>query len=273
VFRDTNPCSATFNNYVLNQPPSPTFINVGNTAPSNGNCITSANWQNEGARVCIDCTSYQPQRDINPCSSTYNTTRNIDGVYGASPCNTTTPSYTDPAGTYHYCSGGTVYTAAVMANTNPCYSSMNTAQFRVDLGGGNYLYYGTGANPANSYPSTTANWINMLPIEDYYECVGNVRYYRQMDINQCSPTAGQTRLGAQDGIVAGYCGYNPVTCTSYDIYNPDSNYDLPISYEQCGGSTVYDSVGPGMTMTVCAVENTISTGGSSDVTNNGSCSS
>jgi hypothetical protein len=150
---------------------------------------------------------------------------------------------------------------------------MNTAQFRVDLGGGNYLYYGTGANPANSYPSTTANWINMLPIEDYYECVGNVRYYRQMDINQCSPTAGQTRTGAQDGIVAGYCGYNPVTCTSYDIYNPDSNYDVYISYEQCGGSTVYDSVGPGRTMTVCAVENTISTGGSSDVTNNGSCSS
>lgn len=272
VFRDTRPCSATFNNYILNQPPGQTFINVGNTAPSNGNCVTTANWQNEGARVCIDCTSYQPQRDVNPCSSTYNTTRNSDGVLGAAPCNTTTPSYTNPAGTYHYCSGGTVNTAAVMANTNACYSGMNTAQFRVDLGGGNYLYYGVGSNPANSYPSTDANWINMLPIEDYYECVGNVRYYRQMDINQCSPTAGQTRTGAQDGIVAGYCGYNPVTCTSYDIYNSDANYDVYISYEQCGGSTVYDSVGPGMTMNVCAVENTVSAGGAS-VTNVGSCSS
>ena len=266
VYLDTNPCSATYNNFRVNG------VNVGSTAPINGNCITSANWQNEGSRVCIDCTSYQPQRDINPCSATYNTTRNSDGVLGAAPCNTTTPSYTDPAGTYHYCSGGTVYTAAVVANTNPCYSSMNTAQFRVDFGGGNYLYYGTGANPANSYPSTTANWVNMLPIETYYECVGNVRYYRQMDMNQCSPTYGQTRTGAQDGIVAGYCGYNPVTCISYDIYNSDANYDIFISYEQCGGSTVYDSVGPGMTMNVCAVADTVNGGGGS-VTNVGSCSS
>jgi hypothetical protein len=51
VFRDTRPCSATFNNYILNQPPSQTFINVGNTAPSNGNCVTTANWQNEGAML------------------------------------------------------------------------------------------------------------------------------------------------------------------------------------------------------------------------------
>lgn len=270
VFRDTNPCSATYNNYILNQPPSATYINVGNTAPSNGTCVTTADWQNFGARVCVDCTSYQPQKDMNPCSSTYNNTKNVDGVYGAAPCNTTTPSYTDPAGTLHYCTNGTVYTAAVMANTNPCYSSMNTAQFRVDFGGGNYLYYGTGANPANSYPSTTANWVNR-PIDQYWECVGNVRYYQQIDINACSPTAGQTQIGAMDGIVAGYCGYNPVTCTSYDIYNSDENYDVYISYEQCGGSTVYDSVGPGMTMNICAVADTVN-GGGGYVTNVGSCS-
>lgn len=271
VFRDTNPCSATYNNYILNQPPSPTYINVGATAPANGNCSTAANWVNEGARVCIDCTSYQPQRDTNPCSSTYNTTRNADGVYGAAPCNTTTPSYTDPAGTFHYCTNGVVNTAAVMANTNPCYSSMNTAQFRVDFGGGNYLYYGVGNNPANSYPNTNANWVNLVPVETYYECDGNVRYNQQQDINSCSPTAGQIRRGTEFGIVAGYCGYNPVTCTSYDIYNSDTNYDIYISYEQCGGTTVYDSVGPGMTMNVCAVENTVSAGGG-NVTNVGSCS-
>jgi hypothetical protein len=93
-----------------------------------------------------------------------------------------------------------------------------------------------------------------------------------MDMNQCSPTYGQTRTGAQDGIVAGYCGYNPVTCISYDIYNSDANYDIFISYEQCGGSTVYDSVGPGMTMNVCAVADTVNGGGGS-VSNVGSCSS
>jgi len=271
VFRDTRPCSATFNNYILNQPPGTTFINVGNTAPSNGNCVTTANWQNEGARVCVDCTSYQPQRDVNPCSSTYNTTRNSDGVYGAAPCDTTTPSYTSPSGTFYYCSSGTVNSVAILGNTNPCYNGMATAQFRADFGAGNYIYYGLNENPANSPPSTTANWINLLPVETYYECEGNVRYNQQMDINTCSPTAGQTRRGTEFGIVAGYCGYNPVTCTSYDIYNSDTNYDLYISYEQCGGSTVYDSVGPGMTMNVCAVENTVSAGGGY-VTNVGSCS-
>ena len=267
VYRDTNGCSSTYNQYRVNN------VVVGATEPTRGNCVTTADWQNFGSRVCIDCTSYQPQKDMNPCSSTYNNTRNVDGVYGAAPCNTTTPSYTDPSGTVHYCTNGTVYTAAVMANTNPCYSGVSTAQFRVDFGGGNYLYYGIGANPANSYPDTTPLWINRLPIETYWECVGNVRYYQQIDINTCSPTAGQTRVGDMDGIVAGYCGYNPVTCTSYDIYNPDSNYDLTISYEQCGGSTVYGSVGPGITVNVCAVENTVSLGGSGDVTNVGSCSS
>ena len=272
VFKDTNPCSATYNRYILNQPPGTTFVNVGTTAPSNGNCSTAANWVNEGARICVDCTSYQPQRDTNPCSSTSNTLRNSDGVLGAAPCNTTTPSYTDPAGTLHYCTNGTVNTAPVLANTNACYSGMNTAQFRADFGGGNYLYYGVGSNPANSYPSTDANWINLLPVETYYECDGNVRYNQQMDINTCSPTAGQTRRGTEFGIVAGYCGYNPVTCTSYDIYNSDENYDVYISYEQCGGTTVSDSVGPGMTMNICAVADTVSAGGAS-VTNVGSCSS
>lgn len=273
VFRDENPCSATYLNYILNQPPSPTYINVGNDAPSNGACNTAEVWVNEGARICVNCTSYQPQRNTNPCSgATYNTLRNSDGVYGAAPCNTTTPSYTDPAGTLHYCTNGTVNTAPVMANTNVCYSGMNTAQFRVDFGGGNYIYYGVGNNPANSYPNTDANWINLLPVETYYECDGNVFYALQQDINSCSPTAGQTRRILPGSIVAGYCGYNPVTCTSYDLYNPDSNYDLPVSYELCGGSTVYDSVGPGMTINICAVENTVSIGGSGDITNVGSCS-
>jgi hypothetical protein len=273
VFQDTNPCSATANRYILNQPPGTTFINVGLTAPANGNCSTAENWVNEGARICVDCTSYQPQRNIAPCSgATYNTLRNSDGVYGAAPCNTTTPSYTSPAGTLHYCTNGNVNTAPVMANTNACYSSMNTAQFRVDFGGGNYIYYGVGANPANSYPNTDANWINLLPVETYYECDGNIRYNQQMDINSCSITAGQIRRGTEFGIVAGYCGYNPVTCTSYDIYNSDGNYDVYISYEQCGGSTVYDSVGPGMTMNICAVADTVN-GGGGYVTNVGTCSS
>jgi hypothetical protein len=266
VYRDTNGCSDTYNKYRVNN------VVVGLTEPTRGNCSTTANWQNFGSRVCIDCTSYQPQKDMNPCSATANNIRNVDGVLGAAPCNTTTPSYTSASGTFYYCSDGTVNSVAILGNTNACYSEMATAQFRADFGGGNYIYYGLNDNPANSSPSTTANWINLLPVETYYECEGNIRYNQQQDINACSPTGGQTRRGTEFGIVAGYCGYNPVTCTSYDVYNPDSNYDLSVSYEQCGGTTVYDSVGPGQTMNVCAVENTVSIGGSGDVTNVGSCS-
>lgn len=265
VYRDTNGCSATYNQYRVNN------VVVGSTEPTRGNCSTTADWQNFGARVCIDCTSYQPQKDMNPCSSTANNIRNVDGVYGAAPCNTTDPSYTSAAGTVHYCTNGTVNTAPVMANTNACYSSMNTAQFRVDFGGGNYLYYGTGANPANAYPDTTALWINR-PIDQNWVCIGNVRYYEQIDINTCSPTAGQTRTGDMDGIVAGYCGYNPVVCTNYEIVNSDSNYDLYVNYTACGGGAASDTVGGGGTITICAEEDSVSLGGSGSVTDIGSCS-
>lgn len=274
VFRDENPCSSTYLNYILNQPPSPTYINVDNGVPSNGACVYTANYQNYGARVCIDCYSKQPQKDINQCSSTVNNIIYVDDQYGAAPCNTTDPSYTDPAGTYHYCSNGTVYTAAVLANTNPCYSGMSTAQFRADFGGGNYIYYGTGANPANSYPNTDPLWIT-LPVETEYYCAGNdnmVVYYKQQDINQCSLTGGSYRMGEQYGIVAGYCGYNPTTCTSYEVVNFDPNNDLEVNYTACGGGATSEFIGGGYSMTICAEEGTVSIGGFGSFSNIGSCS-
>jgi hypothetical protein len=264
VYRDTNGCSDTYNQYRVNN------VVVGATEPTRGDCITTADWQNFGARVCIDCTSYQPQKDMNPCSATANNTRNVDGVYGAAPCNTTTASYTVYEGIFHYCSAGVVYEAPVYSNTNVCFSGVNTAQFRAGTEG-SYTFYGVGNNPVNAYPSTTANWFT-IPIESEWICDGTTKYYKEVDINQCSSTGGQTRQGAIYATNSTDCGYVPIVCISYDIYNPDSNYDLPISYEQCGGSTVYDSVGPGMTMNVCAVENTVYIGGSGDITNVGSCS-
>jgi hypothetical protein len=263
VYRDTNGCSSTYNQYRVNN------IVVGSTEPTRGDCITTANWQNEGARVCIDCTSYQPQKDINPCSSTYNNTRNVDGVYGAAPCNITTPSYTAYEGLYYYCSNGTVYSASVYSNTNPCYSGISTAQYRVDFGGGNYVYYGVGNNPVNSYPNTAPNWI-VRPIEVYWECDGTTKYYQEIDINSCSPTAGQTRKGSLYATNSTDCGYVPVTCTSYEIYNPDMNYDIYYDYEQCGGSIVYDTLGPNMSIVVCSQN--WPTAGGGVVTPLGSCS-
>jgi hypothetical protein len=261
VYKDTNACSDSYNKYRVNN------VIVGTTEPTRGNCVTTADWQNFGARVCIDCTSYQPQKDMNPCSATANNTRNVDGVLGAAPCNTTTASYTVYEGIFHYCSAGTVYEAPVYSNTNVCFSGVNTAQFRAGTEG-SYIYFGVGSNPVNTYPSTTANWFT-VPIESEWICNGTTKYYKEVDLNQCSPTGGSVRQGAVYATNSTDCGYVPIICNSYTIYNPDSNYDLPIYYNQCGGGEVYDSVGPGQTMSVCA-SGSVSGGG--EVTNNGSCS-
>jgi hypothetical protein len=39
---------------------------------------TSANWQNNGSAFCDGCTRFQPERDTNPCSATYNQTRDTN---------------------------------------------------------------------------------------------------------------------------------------------------------------------------------------------------
>jgi hypothetical protein len=61
------------------------------------------------------------------------------------------------------------------------------------------------------------------------------------------------------------------TCTSYNIYNPDSNFDVNYSYTDCcTGNTEYGSVGPFGDITVCS--RTFPSAGGGDVTNIGSCS-
>lgn len=52
VFRDTNVNSATYNQYYVNGSP------VGNTAPSNGACDYSSQYENTGQIYCSGCDSY-----------------------------------------------------------------------------------------------------------------------------------------------------------------------------------------------------------------------
>ncbi len=52
VFRDTNPNSATYNQYYVNG------SSVGNTAPSNGACDYSSQYENTGQIFCSGCNSY-----------------------------------------------------------------------------------------------------------------------------------------------------------------------------------------------------------------------
>lgn len=51
-------------------------------ANKNGDCVddsTTPSWSNTGSTRCDGCTSQQQQRDTNPCSSSYNNTRWVNG--------------------------------------------------------------------------------------------------------------------------------------------------------------------------------------------------
>lgn len=83
-------------------------------ANKNGDCVadsTTPSWSDTGSIRCVGCTSQKQQRDTNPCSSSYNNTRWVDGggesctdwsYYGAGDCvgHTQYNAYRDS------CSGG-----------------------------------------------------------------------------------------------------------------------------------------------------------------------
>ena len=51
-------------------------------ANKNGDCVadsTTPSWSDTGSTRCYDCTSQKQQRDTNPCSSSYNNTRWVNG--------------------------------------------------------------------------------------------------------------------------------------------------------------------------------------------------
>ena len=66
-------------------------------------------------------------------------------------------------------------------------------------------------------------------------------------------------------------GGSTVICDSYTMLNTDDNYDTNYSYDDCDGNSQSGTLGPNQTMTFCAEQGTVSTGGA-DLTNNGTCS-
>jgi len=192
VYRDTNPCSSTYNNYQVNG------VNVGSTAPTFGACNTAANWVNNGSAFCSSCVAYQPQIDNNPCSATYNQTRNVN-LGATSPCSYTA-NYSNNVGTLYVCNveGGGVNSYVVYQNTNACFT-------------GNQFYsngnsYAT--NPSNSYPDTTQTWAQN---GDNY-CVGVDLYQPQIQTNPCAVNYN----GVRDQLIEA----NSSTCSeSYAMSN------------------------------------------------------
>jgi hypothetical protein len=104
IERDINPCSPTYT-----QTRQGSLYQTNST--SCGGCCgqsTSANWVDNGATFCSGCNLYQPQIDNNPCSATYNNTRDVNlGVN--STCGTWNTTY--------YCVGFDYYSKEVNSCT------------------------------------------------------------------------------------------------------------------------------------------------------------
>jgi hypothetical protein len=166
VYKDTNSCSATYNDYRVNG------VNVGSTAPASGSCSSTANWVNNGAAYCSECVAYQPEKDNNPCSATYNDTRNRN-LGQAAPCSYAA-NYSINDGTFWTCiPAGTTQANIIYKNSNPCFTGNQWKLLDTT--------YAT-KPPENTEPSTAQNW---QPNGDSY-CVGVDLYQPQIQINPCA---------------------------------------------------------------------------------------
>jgi hypothetical protein len=158
------------------------------TTTTTTTCSPIPNWVNNGAVFCSACVSYQPQIDTNPCSPTYNTTRNVN-LGAGSPCDYTANWVNNGA---VFCSSCVSYQPQI--DTNPCSATYNTTR-NVNLGAGAPCNY-------------TANWVNSSTT-----CVGFDLYNVEIDNNPCSPTYNTTRVGSLIQANSPTCGYlDPVTC-------------------------------------------------------------
>jgi hypothetical protein len=196
VYRDTNPCSATYNNYQVNG------ANVGNSAPSNGNCNTTANWTSTGTNY-YTCSvgivnTYPVTYDTTPCSSTYGKYKANDVIYTTSPANSypsTTPTLSDTGGRLWSCSGSdTITNQVVNINTNQCSPYYN--QYYIDS-----TYYGA-SNPSNSESDVATSYA-------IFVCSDSSTVYTQ---NYCigafSTSARVLVNGTYYGYVSGTAGIN-----------------------------------------------------------------
>ena len=165
-------------------------------------CNTNANWIDNGDSFCggaSNCTLYQPQVDTNFCSSTYQSTRNVNlGV-------------NDRCGSWvysTYCTGCDYYSK----ETNTCTGNVRN----VTLIQSNSTSCGGCCGQ-----SLTPNWVN----NGAAYCSGGVQYQPQIDNNACSPTYNQTRtlnLGYQTACCGDFAlsvSYNSQYCSGTNYCN------------------------------------------------------
>lgn len=179
-------------------PASAYILNGSSTVTITTTCNPTANWVNNGSIFCSECRQYQPQIDNNPCSSTYNQTRNVDlGL--ADACGTWNLSY--------YCSGCDYYSK----ETNSCTGNVRN----VTLIQSNSPSCGGCCGQSTSPTWTPISW---------YCGAGGCNYIEvQRDTNPCSPTYNQTRdFDAGPSNSCGTWNYSEY-CLGCDKYSHEVN--------------------------------------------------
>jgi hypothetical protein len=110
VYQNSN-AAFTGNQFLRTENNTTSATNPSQSAPN-----SAENWVNNGSVFCSGCVSYQPQINNNICSTTYNSTRNVN-LGAGSPCNYDA-NYSSAVGSL--CISGTTYT--VYQNTNSCFT-------------------------------------------------------------------------------------------------------------------------------------------------------
>ena len=251
VETDQNPCSPTYNT-----------TRQGSLVESNstycGGCCgqsTAANWVNNGAQFCSGCTLYQPERDNNTCSPTYNQTRNVSlGI--SNNCGSWNISY--------YCQGCAYYSKETNSCTGDIRNVTLISSSSNNCGTWNISYYCTGcayySKETNSCTgdiqnvtlingnstncggccgqSTTQNWVNTGNYNCYSTCN---KYNVEIQNNPCASGYNTTRQGSVVEYGSTFCGgccgqstaANWVNSGSYNCYSSCTKYNVEIDNNGC----------------------------------------
>jgi hypothetical protein len=251
VQTDQNPCSPTYNT-----------TRQGSLVESNstycGGCCgqsTAANWVNNGAQFCSGCTLYQPEIDNNPCSPTYNQTRNVSlGI--SNNCGSWNISY--------YCQGCAYYSKETNSCTGDIRNITLISSNSNNCGTWNISYYCTGcayySKETNSCTgdiqnvtlingnstncggccgqSTTQTWVNTGNYNCYSTCN---KYNVEIQNNPCASGYNTTRQGSVVEYGSTFCGgccgqstaANWVNSGSYNCYGSCTKYNVEVDNNGC----------------------------------------
>jgi hypothetical protein len=216
VYQNSN-AAFTGNQYLRTENSTTYASNPSQSAPN-----TAENWVNNGSVFCSGCVSYQPQINNNICSSTYNTTRNVNLGAGA-PCNYNA-NYSSEVGIV--CIDYTNYT--VYQNTNPCFT-------------GNQ-YYATNGVTYASNPSTGACQGYAITLYGRGGSIGSACAGSGEPVVYVATVEAQSNylisgLSALEGVTL-YESIN-INTTVADAYAADSNFNVYAINSGVVGAFVY----------------------------------